>query len=237
MYEYVQEYMQESQDFLVVGVLGSQGAGKSTILNLIAQTKLTQQIKTEIFEMPGIDASQNDAIKILTENIANVKVNQDENEQKKALKHLIFNPQSWEQVQIGNYGTSGVDVFVTSNRVILLDCQPIISASALDETVQSDFKRTVAGEFLAMENTAEIQSLQLATFMLSVCHVVLVVEDWFLDSNVVRFLQTAEMLKPSMPTNEEEFMDYFPHVMIIHNKATLQDFTPTHFAMMQNVYR
>lgn len=36
---------------------------------------------------------------------------------------------------------------------------------------------------------------------------------------------------------EEEFMEYFPHVMLIHNRATLEDFTPTRFKIIQNVYR
>lgn len=119
----------------------------------------------------------------------------------------------------------------------MLDSQPILSAATLDETVQSDLKRTVAGEFLPMENSVEIQSLQLAAFMMSVCHVVLIVQDWFFDSNLVRFIQTAEMLKPSVPAGEDEFVEYFPHVMLIQNKATLQDFTPTQFNTMQDVYR
>lgn len=235
--ETVQEYLQDSPDFLVVGVLGSQGTGKSTILNLLAQNVLTEQFKLDLFNPHGVETHSPESIKILTENVSNLKVNSEENSVKVTKKQLIFNPQSLEHVEIGNHETNGIDIFITSNRVFLLDCQPIMSAAALDEIVQNDFKKTVAGEFLPIENCAEIQSLQLATFILSVCHVVLIVEDWFLDTNIVRFLQTAEMLKPSIPMAEEDFMEYFPHVMIIHNKASLQDFTPHQFGIMQQVYR
>lgn len=229
LFETLQEYLQDSPDFLVVGVLGNQGSGKTTIMNLLAQNKMTEQFKNNLFNCNEI----NESIKILTESVSNLKT--DENETEK--KNLIFNPQSLEQIEVGNFGTNGIDIYITSNRVFLLDCQPFMSAAALDEIVQSDFKRTVAGEFLPIENCAEIQSLQLATFLLSVCHVVLLVEDWFMDTNVPRFLQTAEMLKPSIPTPEEDYMEYFPHVLIVHNRATLQDFTPTQYGVMQQIYR
>lgn len=183
----IQEYLQDSPDFLVVGVLGCQGVGKSTIMNLLAQNKLTSQIKHDLF---NYSATQNatEPIKILTDNVAQLKVQDatDTSDKTKHTHNLCFKPQSLEQVEVGNYGTSGVDLYVTSNRVFLLDCQPVISAAILDEIVQSDFKRTMAGEFLPIENCAEINSLQLATFILSVCHVVILVQDWFFDSNFVR---------------------------------------------------
>jgi protein SMG9 len=36
--------------------------------------------------------------------------------------------------------------------------------------------------------------------MYSVCHVVILVQDWFLDMNLMRLLQAAETLKPVTPT-------------------------------------
>lgn len=42
-----------------------------------------------------------------------------------------------------------------------------------------------------------------------------------------RFLQTAEMLKPSSTTSmDQDYVEYYPHVVFLHNKAGLQDFTP-----------
>lgn len=43
--EHLQDYLQENTDFIVVGVVGSQGVGKSTILNLLSEKKVTFQSK------------------------------------------------------------------------------------------------------------------------------------------------------------------------------------------------
>jgi hypothetical protein len=47
-----------------------------------------------------------------------------------------------------------------------------------------------------LDNSVEIQSLQVAAFILSVCHVVVVVMD-SVDKLLFRFLQAAEMLRPT----------------------------------------
>lgn len=51
----------------------------------------------------------------------------------------------------------------------------------------------------------------------------------------VRFLQTAEMLKPPMPTTSrnEELTEYFPHVVFVHNKAQYSDYTQNMISTMQ----
>lgn len=43
------------------------------------------------------------------------------------------------------------------------------------------------------------------------------------------------MLKPTIPNPEEEIIDYFPHVMFVHNRATMEDFSPMKFKTMQDV--
>lgn len=78
---------------------------------------------------------------------------------------------------------------VTSNRVILLDSQPVLSAAVMDKLVQQENKKIpqpCSVEFSSIENAMEVQSLQIAAFLLSVCHVVLLVQDWFFDPNIVR---------------------------------------------------
>lgn len=70
---------------------------------------------------------------------------------------------------------------------MFLDCQPFTSVSVLDDLIQSESKRTnLVSEFIPLENSGEIQSLQLTAFLMSVCHVLMVVQDWFFDSNIVR---------------------------------------------------
>lgn len=73
---------------------------------------------------------------------------------------------------------------------MLLDCQPLMSAAVLDELMRSETKRsTVISEFLPLEtscDSCEIQGLQLTAFLMSVCHVLIFVQDYFFDSNIVR---------------------------------------------------
>lgn len=124
--------------------------------------------------------------------------------------------------------------------MIFLDCQPFLSPSILDELISSDdnHKRpSVVNDCLPMENNGEIHSLQLTAFLMSVCHVLIFVQDWFFDSNVVRFLQSAEMLKPTISNQEEECVDYFPHLVMLHNRAQMEDFSPNKFQMMQKFYK
>lgn len=59
--------------------------------------------------------------------------------------------------------------------------------SSLEELIKYENKRTnLVSEFIPLENSGEIQGLQFTTFLMSVCHVLLVVQDWFCDSNTIR---------------------------------------------------
>jgi protein SMG9 len=51
----------------------------------------------------------------------------------------------------------------------------------------------------------------------------------------IRFLQSAEMLKPSTPTTsqDEEIIEYFPNVLFLQNHATTTDFSPAQVKLMQ----
>jgi protein SMG9 len=105
----------------------------------------------------------------------------------------------------------------------------------MDCLINLEAKKFLTPEFSSTENAMEIQSLQIAAFMLSVCHVVLVVQDWFYDPNLIRFLQSAEMLKPSTPTTtqDEEIIEYSPHIMFVQNKAQPSDFSQSQVKLMQ----
>lgn len=62
-----------------------------------------------------------------------------------------------------------------------------MSLSVLEDLIKYENKRTnLVSEFIPLESSGEIQGLQLATFLMSVCHVLLVVQDYFFDSNIVR---------------------------------------------------
>lgn len=113
-------------------------------------------------------------------------------------RSFYFKPQSLEHHELGGHCTTGVDLLVTSNRVILLDTQPMLSASVMDRLVQQENKKFTGTDFASTENAMEIQSLQLAAFLLSVCHVVILVQDWFFDPNLVRCDIAIKLPKPSV---------------------------------------
>lgn len=43
------------------------------------------------------------------------------------------------------------------------------------------------------------------------------------------------MLKPTISSAEEEIVDHFPHLLLLHNRAQMEDFSPPRYTMMQKV--
>ncbi|XP_063988808.1 nonsense-mediated mRNA decay factor SMG9 isoform X2 [Diachasmimorpha longicaudata] len=185
------DYLQDQQDFLVVGVAGGQGVGKSTIMSLLTSNY-------------GSD---------------------------------IFPAQSQSHHESGSNCTTGIDFYVTKNRVIYLDTQPILSCAVMDATASSFEQKKNSSDFGNTEYNLELQSLQFMTFLYSVCHVIIFVQDWFVDPNLVRFLQTAEMLKLPMTSKlEHDYVGYYPPIVFLHNKAQLHDFQPKTIEIMKDFY-
>ncbi|KAJ8287661.1 hypothetical protein COCON_G00003200 [Conger conger] len=192
------EYLRDQTDMLVVGVIGLQGTGKSTVLSLLS-------------------------------------ANTPEEDQ----RAYVFRAQSQEIKERGGNQSSGIDFYITQERVIFLDTQPILSPSILDHLINND--RKLPPEYNLPHTYVEMQSLQMAAFLFTVCHVVIVVQDWFTDINLYRFLQTAEMLKPSTPSashdsssssGSEEGSEYYPHIVFLQNKARRDDFCPRNLRKM-----
>uniref|UniRef100_A0A2I3S4X7 SMG9 nonsense mediated mRNA decay factor n=1 Tax=Pan troglodytes TaxID=9598 RepID=A0A2I3S4X7_PANTR len=124
-------------------------------------------------------------------------------------------------------------------RIVFLDTQPILSPSILDHLINND--RKLPPEYNLPHTYVEMQSLQIAAFLFTVCHVVIVVQDWFTDLSLYRFLQTAEMVKPSTPSpshesssssGSDEGTEYYPHLVFLQNKARREDFCPRKLRQM-----
>lgn len=65
---------------------------------------------------------------------------------------------------------------------------------------------------------------------MTVCHVVIIVQEWFTDFELMRLIQTAEMLKPSTPSSghdsaipHEDQAEYYPHIIFLQNKAGTEE--------------
>ena len=80
---------------------------------------------------------------------------------------------------------------------------------------------------------------------------VLAIQDHFVDTCLIEMLHTSNMLRPSTPalvtitngigaddsTNgQQQLTEYFPELIIVHNKAQLEDFSPSRIRKAQNFY-
>lgn len=143
-------------NFLVVGVLGHQGVGKSMLMSLLHEPT--------VLEGSGTGGSGR-----------------------------VFATQTEQYTENSLHMTCGIDVAATAERVILLDSQPMLSASLLDKLFKME---PSLGSCSCYEDLHELQALQLAVYMLAVCDVVILAQDWFPNQPLWDFVQTAEQLRP-----------------------------------------
>ncbi|XP_065510729.1 nonsense-mediated mRNA decay factor SMG9-like isoform X1 [Caloenas nicobarica] len=198
------QFLLEQTDVLVVGALGLQGTGKSTVLSLLAGNQPEDDPRTYVFRAAPPELRQRAAAQ-----------------------------------------TGGIDLFVTQERVVLLDTQPILSPALLDHLINND--RKLPPEYGLPHSYVEMQSLQIAAFLFTVCHVVLLVQDWFTDPLIYRFLQTAEMVKPPGPApsagpahdgpdDPPEFNPHLdPRAVFVQTRARPESFSPRRLREMQRV--
>lgn len=114
--ESLQDFVQENNDFLVVGVIGAHGVGKSTLLNLLCHNEVTEGIKKTLFKTAKKEVEDDfgDSVKILTEHFDKVDMKNGETEWKE-----IFKVQTLEDTENNCNATQGIDFFITSNRVLI----------------------------------------------------------------------------------------------------------------------
>ena len=75
-----------------------------------------------------------------------------------------------------------------------------------------------------------LKSIQLCSWLLSVCHVVLVLHDQAPDLNLIKLIQTAEMLKPQTAAPDgTDNTDFSPQVVSIMNRATRDLYQPSNY--------
>lgn len=113
--ESLQDYLQDNTEFLVVGIVGSQSVGKSTILNLLIHNEITEDIKTSLFKSNKCtdDDTDIDNIKLLTEKLSAIDVKKNVG----ARKLNVFKIENSDDLENSSHRTRGIDVFVTNNRV------------------------------------------------------------------------------------------------------------------------
>ncbi|CAH8603728.1 unnamed protein product [Dicrocoelium dendriticum] len=175
----IQDLFVENTGFLVVGAVGMQGSGKSSLLNVMANYLPSE---TSGFDKP-------------------------------------FAVQSIHNFLTNSPRTGGIDLYITQDRVILLDTQPLLSFAMTNYHAQSNCSATSGMDVTqltaddhssgyssvgpgnwSLDVWAEISSLQLVSFLLNVCHVVLVVSDSLSTTSIrlLRLIDRAASLKPTV---------------------------------------
>ena len=130
----------ENPDFLVVGVVGMQGAGKSSLLNHLANhlrpETMINSSKTKHFDNKE-NESLNNTNSISKDNINRAKEKSGSSEKEGTTitsKYLeeVFREQSFEKQMLAEHCTSGIKAWISpTTRVIFLDSQPLNSLSIL----------------------------------------------------------------------------------------------------------
>ncbi|XP_071712140.1 uncharacterized protein [Rutidosis leptorrhynchoides] len=114
-----------------------------------------------------------------------------------------FSIESLETKAMAKHCTVGIEPRITSERIILLDSQPVFSPSVLAEMIRPDGLSTVSifggGEPLPAEMAHELMSIQLGVLLSSICHIILVVSEGVHDNNMWRLMATVDLLKHNIP--------------------------------------
>lgn len=167
-------YLNDVNDkFFVVGIIGGQGTGKSTFLNLLCPK--VKDVDLKLFHFKD--------------------------------KKGIFRTNPKDQSFSATPTTEGIQMYITEDRTILLDCSPVLCNPYMKkESVQS-----------------EIDDLKMTIFLMSVCHLLIVVQDEIVNLNLLRLISCAEMMKPNL--DKETTEEYYPHVMFVKNMADSRDFS------------
>ncbi|KHN35135.1 protein SMG9-like [Glycine soja] len=206
-------FLTENTDFTVIGVIGSPGVGKSTIMN----------------EIYGFDSTSPGMLP-------------------------PFAIQSEETRAMARHCSTGIEPRISTERIILLDTQPVFSASVLSEMMRPDGSSTISvlsGETLSAELAHELLGIQLAVLLASICHIVLVVSEGIHDDSMWHLMLTVDLLKhgisdPSLTTSLSqssssglekdklpEHEEYMATPVFVHTKLQDQDFTPSNSVQLR----
>ncbi|XP_055620985.1 nonsense-mediated mRNA decay factor SMG9 [Toxorhynchites rutilus septentrionalis] len=172
------EYLQENNShFLVVGAIGTQNTGKSTILNILAGNQ----------EKESILNSDNGIFPTKT----------------------LFS-----QLEQSVYEDE-VQMYITKDRVFLLDSAPVLL-----NRVKKDFI------------VSELEDMRTIMFLLSACHVLLVIQEDYHNINFIRLLLCAEMMNQHQLQNISAIS---PRIIFIKNKSNRKNLEEKSFH--QNIYK
>ncbi|XP_058747725.1 uncharacterized protein LOC131620610 isoform X1 [Vicia villosa] len=157
---------------------------------------------------------------------------------------------SVEERATARHCSKGIEPRISAERVILLDTQPVFSASVLAEMMEPDGSSTISvmsGESLSAELAQEIMAIQLAVFLASTCHILLVVSDGVHDDDLWHLMSTADLLKgdisdPSLLSSSSGLVEkdskvpereYTATPVFVRTKLRDQELTPKNILLLR----
>lgn len=177
------DYLIETNaDFLVVGIIGTQGSGKSSILNLLIDDVDGNRCNSKRTNIDDSFSFENDGVF-----------------KTRRSKEFIFSNMP---------ATEGIQMYITRDRTILLDCSPVLCNPYKKDGILN-----------------ELDDLKMLIFLLSVCHLLIVVEDNGFNMNFLRLLQCAENMKIDC-SDKNRSGTYSPIILFFKNKCAIRDFLP-----------
>ncbi|CAJ0959555.1 unnamed protein product, partial [Mesorhabditis belari] len=200
-FDQINEYLSDTNAcYSVIGAIGPQGVGKSTLLSMI-----------------GGNTSQ------------------------EMYRQYIFRPCSREAIEGSRHQTACVYVYVTKTRMILIDCQAMNSGSLLDDAIRSNRGGIKIDDRLEVAKNMEV--LQIISFLIHVCHVLIFNVDWFIDFELIKMIRLAETLRANLPQVATQLS--LPQLnstrkvflMIVHARAKEVDCLPINKAMRIQLIR
>ncbi|KAF9966139.1 smg-9, nonsense mediated mRNA decay factor [Mortierella alpina] len=149
-------WLAEHSGHFVVGILGGQGVGKSSLLSSFCPAPLASS---------------------------------------------AFTKQPPQMATVAGFQTSGVDMYITPERMILLDTEPIYCLSNLENALRNE--RILDG--VPVDIWLDHQALSMATFLVSVCNIVLVmVEDGAGPSTrIMKLLQRVDVFMKALSQSSQ----------------------------------
>lgn len=113
--------------------------------------------------------------------------------------------------------TEGIKVYVTKDRVILLDCEPLLTNFRYNEYI-----------------LYELEELKLLVFLLNICDLVIVLQDVVINPSLLRLICCAELM---LTNKEQKEVDRHANLMFVHNKVSKTELNETNVNQVKSIYK
>eukprot|EP01132_Coremiostelium_polycephalum_P009200 gene9200-11275_t len=166
--EEITQLLKTDDNFMVISAIGGQSSGKSTILSSLVNPA------------------------------CNTINNEQQQQQQQTNSLLPFEVQTDLNFCMASHQTVGIDFYVTPDRLIFLDTQPLQSISIVCDMIEKN--QPIPSNYTSYEHYHQVQSLKILIFLLSISNVVLVIqENKSIDMSITRLLRSSLMLKNRIP--------------------------------------